>query len=47
MVSQFYVMQDWPFGSAIAGLLSFTLLVALWLQNRWAQHARLGEFANG
>lgn len=35
MVSQFFTMQDWPFGSAIAGLLSFILLVALWLQNRW------------
>jgi len=37
MVSQFYVMQDWPFGSAIAGLISLTLLVALWLQTRWQQ----------
>jgi len=35
MVSQFFVMQDWPFGSAIAGLLSVLLLVALWLHHRW------------
>lgn len=32
MVSQFYVMQDWPFGSAIAGLLSILLLMVLLLQ---------------
>lgn len=36
MVSQFFAIQDWPFGSALAGLLSSILLVALWLQNRWA-----------
>lgn len=35
MVDQFYVVQDWPFGSAIAGLLSFSLLLGLWLQSRW------------
>ena len=35
MVTQFFAMQDWPFGSAIAGLLSFVLLLALWLQHRW------------
>lgn len=34
MVSQFFVMQDWPFGSAFAGILSFLLLVALWVQSR-------------
>lgn len=34
MVSQFFVMQDWPFGSAIAGLMSALLLGALWLQHR-------------
>jgi spermidine/putrescine transport system permease protein len=34
MVSQFFTMQDWPFGSAIAGLLSVFLLLALWLQAR-------------
>lgn len=52
MVDQFYVMQDWPFGSAIAGLLSMLLLVGLFLQNRWsrakAHHVdpkqRTGEF---
>lgn len=37
MVSQFFVMQDWPFGSAISGILSVMLLVALWLQTRWRQ----------
>jgi spermidine/putrescine transport system permease protein len=42
MVSQFFVMQDWPFGSAIAGLLSGLLLLTLWLQHRWK-----GEMKNG
>ena len=36
MVSQFFVMQDWPFGSAIAGMLSMLLLITLWIQTRWA-----------
>lgn len=31
MVSQFFALQDWPFGSACAGLLSFFLLLALWV----------------
>lgn len=35
MVSQFFVMQDWPFGSAFAGILSMLLLVALFVQTRW------------
>jgi spermidine/putrescine transport system permease protein len=35
MVSQFFVMQDWPFGSAIAGMLSALLLLAMALQNRY------------
>jgi spermidine/putrescine transport system permease protein len=35
MVSQFFVMQDWPFGSAIAGMLAALLLVTLWVQHRW------------
>jgi len=35
MVSQFFVMQDWPFGSSIAGLLSLFLFVALYFQTRW------------
>jgi len=34
MVSQFFVLQDWPFGSALAGLLSILLLFSLWLRNR-------------
>lgn len=37
MVSQFFVMQDWPFGSAIAGMLSLLLLLTLWLQKSWRQ----------
>ena len=40
MVSQFFVLQDWPFGSALAGLLSIILLFALWLQNRWNRKLR-------
>lgn len=35
MVSQFFVMQDWPFGSALAGLLSVLLILTVWLQTRW------------
>lgn len=35
MVSQFFVMQDWPFGSAIAGFLSLLLFFALYLQTKW------------
>ncbi len=35
MVSQFFVMQDWPFGSAIAGMLSVLLLLAMGLQQRY------------
>ncbi|MBM4303492.1 MAG: ABC transporter permease [Deltaproteobacteria bacterium] len=44
MVSQFFVMQDWPFGSAIAGMLSLLLLITLWIQTRWS---RIGGFRNG
>jgi spermidine/putrescine transport system permease protein len=35
MVEQFFILQDWPLGSAIATVLSVLLLGALWLQNRW------------
>lgn len=42
MVGQFFVMQDWPFGSAIAGLLSVLLFVALYLQNRWGTGKLVG-----
>ncbi len=41
MVNQFFTMQDWPFGSAIAGLLSGVLLIALWLQTRWQRKTAL------
>lgn len=37
MVSQFFVMQDWPFGSALAGLLSSVLLLTLFGVNRWSK----------
>ncbi len=40
MVSQFFVMQDWPFGSALAGLLAMLLLFTLWIQTRWGQSDR-------
>ncbi len=36
MVSQFFTMQDWPFGSALAGLLSSVLLVLLCVASRKA-----------
>jgi ABC-type spermidine/putrescine transport system permease subunit I len=35
MVEQFFMMQDWPFGSALASLLSLILLATLFLQHRW------------
>ncbi|MBI1860842.1 MAG: ABC transporter permease [Deltaproteobacteria bacterium] len=40
MVSQFFTMQDWPFGAAIAGLLSLILLVALFMQTRWQRRVQ-------
>ncbi|MBI4405621.1 MAG: ABC transporter permease [Deltaproteobacteria bacterium] len=43
MVSQFFTAQDWPFGAAIAGLLSLFLILTILLQNKWqktgVQHA--------
>jgi spermidine/putrescine transport system permease protein len=40
MVEQFFILQDWPLGSAIATVLSLLLLCVLWLQNRWStKHA--------
>ncbi len=35
MVDQFFTMQNWPLGSAMATLLSVILLFALILQNHW------------
>ncbi|MFM8315315.1 MAG: ABC transporter permease [Deltaproteobacteria bacterium] len=46
MVSQFFVMQDWPFGSAIAGILSLLLLFTLWLQTRWSRFGNLKDGGN-
>jgi len=43
MVSQFFVMQDWPFGSALAGLLAMLLLFTMWIQTRWGQSDRRFE----
>ncbi len=40
MVEQFFVLQDWPLGSAIATVLSLLLLGALWLQNRWTSKSQ-------
>jgi spermidine/putrescine transport system permease protein len=37
MVSQFFIMQDWPFGSALAGLLSSLLLLTLCALSRWSK----------
>ncbi len=34
MVNQFFTMQDWPFGSSIAALLSLILFVAVYFQSR-------------
>ena len=44
MVSQFFVMQDWPFGSALAGLLSVLLILTLWLQTRWGHQEKRMRF---
>ena len=41
MVSQFFVAQDWPFGSAIASLMSVLMLVALFLQSRWQKGLKI------
>jgi len=43
MVEQFFVLQDWPLGSAIATVLSLLLLGALWLQNRMTSKAQLAS----
>lgn len=40
MVEQFGQSQDWPFGSAIAGVLSMTLLLLIWLQSRWGESVK-------
>jgi spermidine/putrescine transport system permease protein len=37
MVSQFFTLQDWPFGSALAGLLSMVLLLTLFVSRRWSK----------
>jgi spermidine/putrescine transport system permease protein len=42
MVEQFQKDDNWPFGSAIAGLLSSVLLFAIWIQSRWAVAVRPG-----
>jgi spermidine/putrescine transport system permease protein len=46
MVSQFYTLQDWPFGSAVAGMLSFLLLIGLYLQQKWQSHHHALEKEN-
>jgi len=43
MVEQFFVLQDWPLGSAIATVLSLLLLGALWLQNRWTSKSQSSQ----
>lgn len=35
MVEQFFTMQDWPFGSALASILSIGLILAVWLRMRF------------
>lgn len=35
IVSQFFVVGDWSFGSALSGVLSLILLIALFIQFRW------------
>ena len=37
MVEQFFTMQDWPFGSALASILSLGLVIALWVRMRFDQ----------
>ena len=37
MVSQFFVVQDWPFGSALASLMAVLMLGALIVQMRWTR----------
>lgn len=42
MVEQFFVMQNWPFGSSIATVLSALLLLALFVQSRWSKRKQEG-----
>ena len=35
MVEQFFTMQDWPFGSALASVLSLSLVFAVWVRMRF------------
>jgi spermidine/putrescine transport system permease protein len=37
MVEQFFTMQDWPFGSALASVLSMGLMIAVWVRMRFEQ----------
>ncbi len=37
MVEQFFTMQDWPFGSALASILSLGLVIAVWVRMRFDQ----------
>jgi spermidine/putrescine transport system permease protein len=46
MVSQFFVMGDWPFGSALAGLLSILLIFAVTLQSRWTREKKTAMVAH-
>ena len=38
MVEQFFTMHDWPFGSALASILSLGLVLAVWLRMGFEQH---------
>jgi spermidine/putrescine transport system permease protein len=40
MVEQFFTMQDWPFGSALASLLCVLLMISLVIQTRLEKQSR-------
>lgn len=42
MVEQFFTMQDWPFGSALASILSVGLILAVWVRMRY-EHRKTPE----
>ncbi len=46
MVEQFFTMQDWPFGSALASVLSMGLMIAVWVRMRFEQR-KAGPTSHG
>ena len=47
MVEQFFTMQDWPFGSALASILSVGLVIAVWVQMKFERGKPRGSAGAG